>query len=793
MRACTVTIQRRLPFARVTASTFLLHHPGSSFATLVLDGDGSGIPAQGETLLLPSDVGLAEAELHELLMFYDHTDATLACAPWLLGHELGEGDGVVVYLADDTRVFAPLDRMFHADLEGLRLTRKTHLPLPNDALTPSEDQLLSDGPFETGVLAVGAGRRPLLEWWIKRVTAQTGDSFIAPARLVNLATNYFPHRIDESLEVASCWNLHDRWIEPGDPPMVEGHPVATIRFEGYDPSEPFLLSIRHRSAPRILLSERPDLQRLTEEYDRALRANGYADADDNAYAFDHLPSGIEIDERMRGLYRGGLRAARKSGSPQPPDPFKGDDFIDWLNTPDPLSKAPKVARYLLALYDERLDLQIAFPGIAGADGARFLAWVRDHGVSEYDIPAPLRPGPEVTSIVRQQEQSPDLSPGMNVAGYFHAELGVGEMARLLINGAQASDIPFATVDYGLTMSRQDHPFETSGRRYPYDINVICVNADQLDGFVSDSGAEVLSGRYNIGLWWWEVERLPIQMGRAAHWLDEIWAGSEHVAEAVRGATDKPVFVVPLPVRTFTPEPATRSELGIPESFLFLFTFDFLSVFERKNPLGLVEAFTRAFSEGEGPTLYIKSINGHLRVAQLEHLRYAAGGRKDIVIFDGYLPPDRKDSLLAACDCYVSLHRAEGYGLGLIEAMSLGKPVIATGYSGNLAFMDQSNSYLVGYQMVPIPTGLPPYPPDASWAEPSIDEAAKLMRRVFADRDEARGRGAAARAVASKHSAERTAAFIHTRFKAIRAIIVQRRAIESADPQDQGVALPPTAT
>ncbi len=146
-----------------------------------------------------------------------------------------------------------------------------------------------------------------------------------------------------------------------------------------------------------------------------------------------------------------------------------------------------------------------------------------------------------------------------------------------------------------------------------------------------------------------------------------------------------------------PAAVARTELGLPEGFVFLFVFDYASVFERKNPVGLVRAFKQAFAPGEGPVLAIKSINGGVHLTKREWLHYEAEGRPDIVLLEEYLPAGHKDALLAACDCYVSLHRAEGFGLTMAEAMALGKPTIATGYSGNLEFMTPENSYLVGWQ------------------------------------------------------------------------------------------------
>jgi hypothetical protein len=166
---------------------------------------------------------------------------------------------------------------------------------------------------------------------------------------------------------------------------------------------------------------------------------------------------------------------------------------------------------------------------------------------------------------------------------------------------------------------------------------------------------------------------------------------------------------------------------------------------------------------------LKSIHGRGKARKLERLRAVAADRPDIVLRDGYVPAVERDSYVAACDCYVSLHRSEGLGLTMAEAMSLGKPVIATGYSGNLEFMDGSNSYLVPYELVDVPSSWWAYAPGATWAQPDVDAAAELMRRVWDDPARAEPVGARARdTVLERLSTSRTADFVERRLGDLRA-------------------------
>ena len=183
---------------------------------------------------------------------------------------------------------------------------------------------------------------------------------------------------------------------------------------------------------------------------------------------------------------------------------------------------------------------------------------------------------------------------------------------------------------------------------------------------------------------------------------------------------------------------------MPAGFLFLFAFDYLSTVQRKNPVGLIEAFKLAFAPGEGPQLLIKTINAPLRPLAEEEVLWAAHGRPDIHVVDRSLSGEELSRLMAACDCYVSLHRAEGFGLTMAEAMAMGKPVIGTGYSGNVDFMNSENSYLVDFTLGRVGPDCEIYPAEGEWANPSIEHAAELMRRVHDEPAEAAAKGEQAR-------------------------------------------------
>ena len=216
-------------------------------------------------------------------------------------------------------------------------------------------------------------------------------------------------------------------------------------------------------------------------------------------------------------------------------------------------------------------------------------------------------------------------------------------------------------------------------------------------------------------------------------FDEIWVPSTYVAHCL--ATHSPVPVVNIPAVVGPPAPhPSRAEMQMPDGpFLFLCMFDELSGFERKNALGMIEAFHLAFPQDDGTAgLVVKARS--LSTANLERLRAAARGRTSISFRVGEIRPDEIAGLIAGCDAFLSLHRSEGFGLVMADAMRLAKPVIATGYSGNLDFMTAETGYLASYEMTTLETAREAYPAGTQWAEPDLDHAARLMRAVAAGKD-----------------------------------------------------------
>jgi glycosyltransferase involved in cell wall biosynthesis len=579
-------------------------------------------------------------------------------------------------------------------------------------LEPAGEHALAGGLYDSGVMGWGPHGDRVRAWWCQRVEERLREERAGP------------HVLDAAPE------LFDE--------------VAVVRDPAYGVA-PWNLNEAGRS----------------ERTARTLRRGSEPGA--GPPPLPALANGTEVDGALRDVMRAAAARGLELGDL---DTAEGTHrLLEWANGPAEHGAVQGITRYLLALHRQRLDLQDAFPALEDDGGEAYVRWARTTGRAE--IPEVLLPFPAPETSRR--DGPPPL--GINVAGYLHTGIGVGEAARLYVAAFEAAGVPVRTESTDPKLPKHKHTgFEDRRPGVEYPFNLVCVNPFQLPEFADRIGAAFFEDRVTIGQWAWEASAVPGSWDEAFALVDEVWTYSDYVTHVLSAASPVPVVTMPPPV--LPPRGAGRApDLGLDaDAFTFLFSFDFFSTTRRKNPTGLVRAYAQAFGPEDATQLVVKTFNGDAKPESLRELIGVTADRPDVHVVDRFLPVEEKNALLARSDCFVSLHRAEGFGLSLAEAMLLGKPVVATGYSGNLQFMTPANSWLVGYELTRVGPGSSIYPADAVWADPAIDHAAELLREVRAGGQAVRERAERGRRdVAELLSPERTGAAARARLERLAAL------------------------
>lgn len=714
----------RADSTKLAVESFRRQHPGVD-VTVVDCGPRPSLPSiPGAELISGADLMIGDLRFIDAHLAGGPEFARWAVVPAAVRH-IGSATTVLVLPASSWTLQPVADLAEAVDPTQIGLFARRSDP---------ETDLGRDG-WMADVAVIGADAAPILEWW----TRLAAEAAISEWPSVDLADPWATFVsgggpvvpiVDPTLRYAADTAGAIELSAGASGPEVGGHPLRLTDLAGVDPARPWWFaprSARADNAPQVLVSETPALARLIDGYVAELRSI----AGPAGERVEPEVPGIVILPTVRRGFRRLLDAARAAGTtaPNPLDPATVGDFIDWLRGPGE-SGGTGINRAADFVWEMRPDLAHAFPHVRWRDREAAIRWLWTHGLGEGLIsPAvlPPLPGPPVATAA-----PPTPTFGVNLVGYHGAELGLGVAVRRVGAALDAAGIPWGKVSYDRTHSRNQG--ESTPALAPYWFNLVLVAPDQLDFFVSDVGPEFFADHHNIGLWYWETDVMSDRQRAAFDHVDEVWGATRYLTDVFASHTDKPVVHVPVPLEfSGATDDGARSRLGLDDRFTFLFSFDFLSIVQRKNPLGLVDAYCRAFDIDDGCRLILKSINGDLHLEEIEELRSHLRDRPDIELWDRYLDAPDRIALVREVDCYVSLHRSEGLGLTMAEAMSAGTPVIASGYSGNLDFMDDESALLVDVTVVEIGEGSF-YPAHGHWADPDLDHAARLMRQVRDDAD-----------------------------------------------------------
>jgi glycosyltransferase involved in cell wall biosynthesis/GT2 family glycosyltransferase len=347
--------------------------------------------------------------------------------------------------------------------------------------------------------------------------------------------------------------------------------------------------------------------------------------------------------------------------------------------------------------------------------------------------------------------------GVNLVAYIRAEMGLGTAARGTAHALEAARVPFNILNFehsnpALHRDKFWQHKEVASSSYDFTLSVI--NPDNLLNARTRLHNKAVTDRYRIGYWFWELPQIPDSWDSSFSLVDEVWVGSRFIQDAISARSPLPLFRVPVAIRLGPTDGFSRESFGLPSNqFLFLSMSDAHSHLARKNPVGAIRAFKKAFGGENNAGLVLKVNNIDSAGADgevVKVIREEIAGQANIYLLDSDMTRAQIDALLGITDCFLSLHRSEGFGLGPAEAMSLGKPAILTNWSGNTDYMTPENSIGIGYQLIPVGKDYGPYHASQLWADPDLEQAAYWMKRLSEDRELGRRIGSQGQETISKH-------------------------------------------
>lgn len=568
-------------------------------------------------------------------------------------------------------------------------------------------------------------------------------------------------RGDPAIEVPPVVDAEELWdILGSSEERVGGDMTETeyrlvdLRIHDAEPLQPLLDIMETALSDAGESPEVTPYERLTRDIRRACDPNGIKwRAGATAEFEDWL---FETDDRGRtriaDLYWYADRAMHKRFPDARVDPSR---YLKWCSedgprelgfhlldrtvvpgVPDPDSGESEPRGLKNALAWRWNVLKGLVPGVAAA-GER-----REKGLDAVSGPQAGRgiAPPEPIEVQREPMLWGHKPRSLNIIGCLRSESGLGQAARASLAAIRSMEIPFTYIDTSEKYPSRNAA-ETGLDRSNFgalgDVNLIHANALELIKMNDTVFRHRLGGRFNAAMWFWEAGNLPAWKLASFDRIDELWVASSYLTDVLGQFGKVPVHNIGLAAPLPRLRKAERADLGLrDDEFVFLFVYDALSSHGRKNPSLTMRAFIEAFGPRyDGVRLVIKASNLNKLPVDRERLKKLAATTDAITIIDRYLDHEAVYDLMAAADAYVSLHAAEGYGLTILESMSLATPAICTGYSGNMDFTTESNSWLVDYELIRTEEISGPYPAGSIWARPDMESAVEAMRRAASDRNE----------------------------------------------------------
>ncbi|ACZ75556.1 MAG: glycosyltransferase family 4 protein [Dickeya sp.] len=429
-----------------------------------------------------------------------------------------------------------------------------------------------------------------------------------------------------------------------------------------------------------------------------------------------------------------------------------DSVLDEIAPCFSLDSSHPFTRGEYVLWLSRADLRNAFDIKLPEGRQAYHRWMATFGCTkDYILQSQYNRGIQQSKV----PTSGYIEGGINIVGYGRGEFGIGEDVRMAVKAFSASSLDVCVPILPLSVSARQEDRAIRGYEVAKPVfrtNLICLPYYETLRLLAATHHDIFDCRYNIAFWQWELSRFPESMRCALDFVDEIWASSEFTASAIRDATDKPVFHMPMVVSLpHSTQQWKRADFGLPENdFIFLTVLDGNSSLKRKNPLAAVQAFSLAFPYEKDVRLVIKAMNVSESQPHWRNIVDLAAKDERIYLIVETFSKDKLIGLQSVCDSFVSLHRSEGFGRNIAEAMLLGKPVIVSDYSGNRDFTTSDTAFLVQGSMVPVAHEDYAFAKGQIWFEPDVDMAVGMFKVCRENEDLRR-----TKAIAGKEFVSRT--------------------------------------
>lgn len=753
LAAFTICTPSYLSFARTLTDSFLKFHPeGEMFVLFLGSIRGFFDPKKEKFKSFEIEQLKNVKNLKQFVFKYDVIGLNTAVKPffveYLFQHFAIEK---LIYFDTDILVFSPLAKVTDLlDKNNIVITPHVISPLPVDNKIPSEKTFLMGGAYNLGFIALSNTKETLrfAKWWQKKTydgaVSKIREGFFRDQKPIDLAPSLFEGVVilkDTGYNVA-YWNLHERnkFKKVKGQYFVNDKRLIFFHYSGYSLENSTKISSHQNRYEfnnfNVVYRE------LFELYKRFLLKNGYKKSIKWPYEFDYFDNGDVITDEIRNIYWN-LGKKREKFK----DPFKVrgrnsfykyyfEHFGKSIQTKDlywtvkgsiPVKAALVIAKKILGLNSyEKLTKKVV-----------------DNLFPKYSNVSPI--SKESHRIIVQKHTR---RIGVNLFAHLSAKTGVGEAGRSLYKLLSNSKIPFSLVDIGDWKSSIKSKKWVEGSLPSYPISIFVTNANVIQHIMKDKlGFSAWREKYNIGYWHWELSDFPDFWQKSFIDLSEVWVSSDFCLDTISKSSPIPVVKVPWRPETDSSLQYSRKDFGFKkDEYVFLFIYDSSHYVERKNPLDLITAFKKANLSKDKTKLFIKTMN--IRSYNFPYnklLRKAIRDEKNILFSEEFYERGKVLDLINACDCYVSLHRSEGFGATIFEAMTLGKPVIATAYSGNMDFMNVGNSFPVKYNLIKIKEDIAStYTKGNVWAEPDVDHATQLMKYVYEHQNKAKEIGKRAR-------------------------------------------------